>query len=124
MVFGRIVLTKKILLTVAWSGWGKVSAARATTRLISNVFQNSKVDFVIFTGVAGAVDRKLRQWDVVLSEAVIQHDMDARPLFNKFVVPSIKEEKIIPNQKIINNFYKTLNKKGTIPELSIFRITI
>ena len=91
---------KKILLTVAWSGWGKVSAARATTRLISNVFQNSKVDFVIFTGVAGAVDRKLRQWDVVLSEAVIQHDMDARPLFNKFVVPSIKEEKIIPNEKI------------------------
>ena len=111
---------KKILLTVAWSGWGKVSAARATTRLISNIFQNSKVDFVIFIGVAGAVDRKLRQWDIVLSEAVIQYDMDARPLFNKFVVPSIKEEKIIPNEKIINNFYKKFEKKGTIPELAIF----
>lgn len=111
---------KKILLTVAWSGWGKVSAARASTRLISNVFQNSKVDFVIFTGVAGAVDSKLKQWDIVLSEAVIQHDMDARPLFNKFVVPSIKEEKIIANKKIINSFYTTLYKKENLSELSIF----
>ena len=29
-----------IYLSVAWSGWGKVSAARAATRLISNKFND------------------------------------------------------------------------------------
>ena len=28
---------REILVSVAWSGWGKVSAARATTRLISTI---------------------------------------------------------------------------------------
>ena len=36
-----------IKLSVAWSGWGKVSAARAATRLISHKFQNSKIDVLI-----------------------------------------------------------------------------
>ena len=84
---------KKIYISAAWSGWGKVSSARATTRLVSSVFKNKKIDFLIFTGVAGAVDRKLKQWDVIISESVIQHDMDARPLFNKFIIPALKKEK-------------------------------
>ena len=40
-----------ILISVAWSGWGKVSAARATTRLISNIISDLKVNLLIFTGV-------------------------------------------------------------------------
>ena len=111
---------KKILLTVAWSGWGKVSAARASTRLLSNAFNNCEIDFVIFTGVAGAVNKNLKQWDIVLSETIIQHDIDARPLFKKFVIPAIGEKKIKAKDNLINHFHKTLDKKETIPELSTF----
>lgn len=98
----------KFLISVAWSGWGKVSAARATTRLISNDFKNKKVDLIIFTGVAGAVDSRLKQWDIIISESVMQHDMDATPIFGKYVVPAIKKEKIYAKKRIVNKFYSAL----------------
>ena len=69
-------LSDTIRLTLAWSGWGKVSAARAATRLLAS---DPSIDLLVFTGVAGAADPSLRQWDVLLAEAVVQHDMDARP---------------------------------------------
>ena len=43
------------------------------------------LDLLLFTGVAGAVDKKLNQWDIILSDSVMQHDMDARPIFDKFI---------------------------------------
>ena len=45
-----------IHLSIAWSGWGKVSAARAATRLISHNFKENKIDAIFFTGVAGAIN--------------------------------------------------------------------
>ena len=42
--------------------------------------QNFPIDVVLFTGVAGAVNKELKQWDIILSEGLIQHDMDARPI--------------------------------------------
>ena len=102
---------KQIFVTVAWSGWGKVSAARATTRLISSRYNNIPIEMILFTGVAGAVNDKLKQWDVVLSEAVIQHDMDARPIFDRYVVPAINNSKIFSNKKILKKIYPLLEKK-------------
>ena len=75
-----------VRLTLAWSGWGEVSAARAATRLLAS---EPSIDLLIFTGVAGAADSALSQWDVVLADAVVQHDMDARPLFPRFTLPAI-----------------------------------
>ena len=103
--------TRRIVLTVAWSGWGKVSAARATTRLLTSKFENISVEMILFTGVAGAVDKKLKQWDVVLSEAVIQHDMDARPIFDKYVIPAINNSKIFSSRKILEKVFQKLDKK-------------
>ena len=39
---GNLILNneKEILITIAWSGWGKVSAARATTRLLASNFNS------------------------------------------------------------------------------------
>ena len=102
---------KKVFLTVAWSGWGKVSAARATTRLLSGEFNNPPVQMILFTGVAGAVDKKLKQWDIVLSEALIQHDMDARPIFDKYVVPAIKNSKIFANKNVLEKVFSPMEKK-------------
>ena len=103
--------SKKILVTTAWSGWGKVSAARATTRLLSAKIKNIPVDFVLFTGVAGAIDKNLKQWDIVIAESVIQHDMDARPLFEKYVIPAIKSKKIYSNPEILDKVFSLLNEK-------------
>ena len=86
----RVSNTKKILVTTAWSGWGKVSAARATTRIIRLSKLGEEIDFLIFTGLAGAVDEKLNQWDSIIGDSVIQHDMDPSPIFNKFVIPALK----------------------------------
>ena len=69
-----------LYVSFAWSGWGKVSAARAATRIIGFDFNNFPIEFLIFTGVAGAVNRNLKQWDIVIASELIQHDMDARPL--------------------------------------------
>ena len=102
---------RKVLITTTWSGWGKVSAARATTRLISKKFQNLPVDILLFTGVAGAVDKKLKQWDIVLSEFLIQHDMDASPIFDKYVIPALKKKNIKADKTILNNLYNNINEE-------------
>ena len=52
--------SREILITTAWSGWGKVSAARAATRLFSSDLNSVPVDTAIFTGVAGAINNKLK----------------------------------------------------------------
>ena len=75
-----------IQLSIAWSGWGKVSAARAATRLICHKFNNLKIDAIFFTGVAGAINSKLKQWDIIIPHKLIQHDMDARPIFEKLKI--------------------------------------
>ncbi len=118
---GEIVInTKKIYITTAWSGWGKVSAARATTRLLSSKIKDLPVDFVLFTGVAGAIDKDLRQWDIVIAESVIQHDMDARPLFEKFVIPAIKSQKIFADKEILEKVYSPLKEKLLNNKFKIF----
>ena len=54
-----------VRLTLAWSGWGKVCAARAATRLLAAA---PDLDLLLFTGVAGAADDALQQWDVIFRE--------------------------------------------------------
>ena len=35
--------SKEIFISLAWSGWGKVSASRATTRMLSTKFKERKL---------------------------------------------------------------------------------
>ncbi|MFN3234917.1 MAG: 5'-methylthioadenosine/adenosylhomocysteine nucleosidase [Gammaproteobacteria bacterium] len=72
-----------IEVILVYSRCGKVSAASTATTLI----EKFRVDEIIFTGVAGAVDQQLNVGDVVLGVNAYQHDMDARPLFPRFEVP-------------------------------------
>ena len=88
-----------VRLSLAWSGWGKVSAARAATRLLAS---DPSIDLLVFTGVAGAADPGLNQWDVVLADAVVQHDMDARPLFPRFMLPALKQDRLQPQPAWFN----------------------
>lgn len=110
---GKLILDnlREVLITIAWSGWGKVSAARATTRLLTSNFNSIPIEIIVFTGVAGAVDKNLKQWDIILADSVIQHDMDARPLFEKYVIPAIKNQKIFPNRDLLDKIFIELKKE-------------
>ena len=99
-----------LYVSFAWSGWGKVSAARAATRIISFEFNNLPIEFLIFTGVAGAINSNLKQWDIVIASELIQHDMDARPLFDKYVIPSLNLKRIKANQKLLDLTYKYISE--------------
>lgn len=65
---------------------GKVAAAATVTHLIVEY----NVDLVIFTGVAGAIDPSLNVGDVIIANALIQHDMDARPFCPIYEIPLLK----------------------------------
>ena len=103
----------EILISVAWSGWGKVSSARAATRLLSTTYKKSKVDLLIFTGVAGSASDQIGQWDLIIPHKVIQYDMDASPLFERMVIPSLNRAELLPQKKIYDFIYSLLsdNKK-------------
>ena len=58
------------------SGIGKVNAAVYTQVLIDHF----GVDYVINTGVAGAIDPALRIGDILISTDAVQHDMDVSAL--------------------------------------------
>ena len=62
---------------------GKVAAA-ATTALVVERYRAREI---LFTGVAGAVSPRLAVGDVVLARTLLQHDLDARPLFPRHEVP-------------------------------------
>lgn len=88
---------------LAWSGWGKVSAARATIRVLTSIMEiaNKKPDLMLFSGVAGAINKDLRKWDVVVADSVVQHDMDATPIYPRFVIPAINDMRIHADHNII-----------------------
>ena len=65
------------------SGIGKVAAA-TTAVLLMHEFN---VRQLVFTGVAGGLRRGVKVGDVVVARQLLQHDMDASPLFPRFEVP-------------------------------------
>ncbi|WP_244815657.1 5'-methylthioadenosine/adenosylhomocysteine nucleosidase [Caballeronia sp. Lep1P3] len=62
---------------------GKVAAAATASALI-HVFG---VDAIVFTGVAGGVHADVRVGDIVVADALLQHDLDASPFFPRYEVP-------------------------------------
>ena len=99
-----------VYITTGWSGWGKVSAARATTRLCSSIYKDKEIDFILFTGVAGAVNTTLKQWDIVIPDSLIQYDMDATPLFEKYTIPALNKKKLLPSKELHESLLFSLKK--------------
>ncbi|WP_196894546.1 5'-methylthioadenosine/adenosylhomocysteine nucleosidase [Aureivirga marina] len=70
-------------VVLVFSRWGKVASAVTTTQLINDY----NVDEIIFTGVAGAVSSTLKIGDIVVGKNLMQHDMNAYPLYPKYEIP-------------------------------------
>jgi len=66
-----------------FSRWGKVAAAATVTQLLA-AFQVTRV---IFSGVAGSIAGDLAIGDVVVASGLIQHDLDASPIFPRYQIP-------------------------------------
>jgi adenosylhomocysteine nucleosidase len=68
---------------VVYSRMGKVAAAATVTQLIAAF----PVRQLVFVGVAGGVQRELSIGDVVVATGLLQHDLDASPIFPRYEVP-------------------------------------
>jgi adenosylhomocysteine nucleosidase len=64
-------------------GCGKVNATLSATLLAAH----AKVSRILVTGVSGGLAEDLKVGDVVIGNAFLQHDMDARPLFPLHEIP-------------------------------------
>lgn len=62
---------------------GKVAAATTAATLI----ERFDVTHIVFTGVAGSADASVKVGDIVVAEHLVQHDIDASPLFPRFEIP-------------------------------------
>ena len=62
---------------------GKVAAATTTTALLERFRPRA----VLFTGAAGGLADQVRVGDLVIADELLQHDMDASPLFARHEVP-------------------------------------
>jgi adenosylhomocysteine nucleosidase len=70
-------------VVAVFSRYGKVAAAATVTQLLASY----AVDRLIFGGVAGGVQPGLAIGDIVVATDLVQHDMDASPLFPRYEVP-------------------------------------
>jgi adenosylhomocysteine nucleosidase len=68
---------------VVFSRCGKVAAAATAAELITV----HRVGEIVVMGVAGRVDETLHMGDVVVADALVQHDLDASPIFPAYEVP-------------------------------------
>lgn len=62
---------------------GKVAAAMTASILV----EKYGVTHILFTGVAGSGDSRVKVGDIVVADCLLQHDMNASPLFPRFEVP-------------------------------------
>ncbi len=110
---------------IVFSRWGKVAAA--TT--VSTLLLKFKVTELIFTGVAGAINHTLKIGDVVISDKLFQHDMDARPLMAQYEIPLLnklffetEQEKQEEAKAAAERFLKNIKKTISSEDLEEFRI--
>lgn len=75
---------------------GKVAAAMTASILV----EKFGVTHIIFTGVAGSGDLGVRVGDIVVAETLVQHDMDASPLFPRFDIPLTGQSHIATDREL------------------------
>lgn len=106
---GRIYYTGVLFdqsVVCVFSHWGKVASSVTAVELI----RHFEVKHIVFTGVAGSIVNEVKIGDLVSGEALIQHDMNASPLYPKYVIPLLN---IKAFKTTINDSWNTALKKTT-----------
>lgn len=83
---GRVFHTGRLAgreVVLVLSGIGKVAAAATAALLVDRLGARA----LLFTGVAGGLGASVRVGDVVVATELLQHDLDASPLFPRWEVP-------------------------------------
>lgn len=75
---------------------GKVAAATTTTALL----ERFRARALLFTGAAGGLGDGVRVGDLVIAETLLQHDMDASPLFARHEVPLYGRSRFATDPKL------------------------
>lgn len=68
---------------------GKVAAATTAAAMI-HAFE---VEAMLFTGLAGGLGAGLKVGDIVVADSLMQHDMDASPLFPRHQIPLLERDR-------------------------------
>lgn len=96
------------------SGIGKVAAATTATLLLSEF----DVDRIVFTGAAGGLGPGVHVGDVVVAETLLQHDMDASPLFPRHEVPLYGRSRFAADAALSTAAYDAARALFTDPALA------
>lgn len=106
-------------VVVVFSRWGKVASATTVTHLIVEF----GITHLFFTGVAGAINQDLNVGDIVIANSLVQHDMDARPLMQRFEIPLLGKTILYPSSELFDEAYlrinELINSKGLVNEIGI-----
>jgi adenosylhomocysteine nucleosidase len=78
-------------VVVVFSRWGKVAAAATVTQLLTSY----PVTRLVFGGVAGGTRPGLVIGDIVVASELLQHDMDASPLYPRYEVPLLGKSRFV-----------------------------
>ena len=79
-------------VVLAQSGMGKVAAAASCQRLIDAW----NLSCIVVCGLAGGLDDQLRPGDIIVADALMQHDIDASPIFPRFQLPGLDIDVLHP----------------------------
>ena len=80
---------------LVYSRVGKVASAATATELISRF----NVERLLITGVAGSASENLKIGDIVIGQSLVQHDMDARPLFRQYEIPYLNVMRFLTDEE-------------------------
>lgn len=84
-------------VVAVFSRWGKVAASSTATQVLADHAPRC----VIFTGVAGAVDARLKVGDVVVADELMQHDMDGRPMVPRYEIPLLSVSRLHADAELV-----------------------
>lgn len=116
------LFNKEVVLV--FSRWGKVASAVTTTQLINDF----NVSEIIFTGVAGGIQKSLNIGDVVIGKNLYQHDLNATPFYEKLEIPILKKKFLVTANatKLLsatNIFLDTYNDYIDVKDAQLFDIS-
>jgi adenosylhomocysteine nucleosidase len=106
-------------VVVVFSRWGKVASATTVTHLIVEF----AITQLIFTGVAGGISPNVAIGDIVIADSLVQHDLDARPIMDRFEIPLLGKKMLCPPQALVDStfecVYRLLSSGSLLDSLSL-----